>query len=59
MPVIVPRVLWDAWLSRGTPLDEAAAMLDRYPANEMRAWKVSRAVNTPRNDGPALLVPVA
>ena len=59
MPVIVPRDRWDAWLRRDTPLDEAEAMLDRYPAEAMTAWKVSRAVNTPRNDGPELLAPVA
>lgn len=58
MPVIVPRERWDAWLSRATSLDDAAAMLDRYPASGMTAWKVSRLVNTPRNDGAELLDPV-
>ncbi len=58
MPVLVPRERWDAWLSRETPLDVALGMLVPYDASAMRAWKVSRAVNTPRNDSAELVLPI-
>ncbi|WP_435359694.1 SOS response-associated peptidase [Haloarchaeobius sp. DFWS5] len=41
------------WL-HGDP-DEAAALLDPYPADEMDAYPVSRTVNDPGNDSPAVV----
>jgi putative SOS response-associated peptidase YedK len=42
----------DRWLTAAP--DEAAAMLDPYPAAEMRAYPVSTAVNDPSNDRPVV-----
>ena len=58
MPVLVPREHWNAWLSRETPLDVALGLLVPYDASAMRAWRVSRAVNSPRNDSAELVRPI-
>lgn len=45
-----------------TPADPAQLPVDLlrpYPANEMKAWKVSRAVGNTRNNDPSLIVPVS
>jgi len=42
-----------AWLTADT--DRAADVLDPYPAEEMRAYPVSTAVNDPSNDSPAVV----
>jgi len=44
------------WL-RGAP-DEAAALLDPYPADELTAHPVSTRVNSPAVDAPELIEPV-
>ena len=44
------------WL-RGDP-DEAAALLDPYPADELTAYPVSTRVNSPAVDTPELIEPV-
>jgi putative SOS response-associated peptidase YedK len=60
MPVLLPRASFDAWLAPGEADPKALLPLLRpAPAGSMRAWPVSRAVNLPKNDGPALVVPVA
>jgi putative SOS response-associated peptidase YedK len=33
-------------------------LLKPYPAEEMKAWKISRAVGNVRNDDPELIVPI-
>jgi putative SOS response-associated peptidase YedK len=56
MPVILPRLHWQAWLDRD--LQEAAAvvpLLRPYPSDAMRAYPVSLLVNNPRNDRPECL----
>ncbi|MCU0619828.1 MAG: SOS response-associated peptidase [Gemmatimonadaceae bacterium] len=58
MPVLVSREHWGAWLSRETPLEIALGMLVPYDASAMRAWRVSRAVNSPRNDSAELVRPI-
>jgi putative SOS response-associated peptidase YedK len=54
MPVIVPPNNYDAWLagSAGTEL------LKPYPADEMKAYPVSRAVGNTRHDDASLIEPV-
>lgn len=42
------------WLTGEDPRD----LLEPYPADEMRAYPVSRAVNDPSNDDPSLVEPV-
>ena len=54
MPVILPPHLWDGWLDGSAGAD----VLLPY-AGRMSAWRVSRAVNDVRNDGPDLIEPVA
>ena len=56
MPVILEERDWPLWL--GETEGEAAALLRPAAEGVLRVWPVSRAVNTPRNDGPALLAPV-
>lgn len=55
MPVMVQPKDFARWLS--TP-DERAKLLKPYPASKMRAWPVSKTVNSPKNTGPELIEPV-
>ncbi len=56
MSVILPRGEERRWL-RGGP-DEVADLLEPRPADGMRADRVSRAVNDPSNDSPAVTEPM-
>lgn len=51
MPVILAPDDWAAWLEGEDP----AALLWLAPDDLLRFWSVSKAVNTPRNNGPELL----
>lgn len=53
MPVIVTAVTAEAWLEGSR--EDAEALLVPYPSETMRAYPVSRRVNSPRNDGPELI----
>jgi putative SOS response-associated peptidase YedK len=59
MPVIVPRASYDEWLNRETPEARLVCLLRPYPADQMQVVEVGPAVNSPRNDGPECLAPVA
>ena len=50
MPVIIVPDDYDAWLDPETPIDAARAMLRPYDAGLMKAYEVSRAVNSVKND---------
>ena len=58
MPVILPASAYPTWLQPGEvdtrPLQ---ALLAPYPAEEMVARPVSRAVNNPANDSPECITP--
>ncbi len=60
MPVILPTAAFEEWL-RPEPL--AAPRLDEllapHPAAEMEAFPVSRRVNSPANDDPSCVEPLA
>lgn len=58
MPVMLPRNTYDQWLdpAEQTP-DGLSGLLRPYPAGEMTAYAVSRAVNNPRTDSPACIGP--
>ena len=59
MPVILPRAFVDQWLDpHVTDPEELKPMLTQYPADEMQAWPVSKAVGNVRNQGPSLVEPV-
>ncbi|WP_436929782.1 SOS response-associated peptidase [Halosimplex halobium] len=53
MAVILDRDEEETWLA-GDP-DEVESLLDPYPAEPMRTYPVSTAVNDPGNDTPAVL----
>ena len=56
MPVILPREAYAAWLNPTlTDLRAVRALLRSLPAEQLCAWPVSRRVNSPANDDPALL----
>jgi putative SOS response-associated peptidase YedK len=59
MPVILPRAVWDAWLdpsiAGGEPL---LSLLRPAPADLLVRYPVSRRVNSTRNEGPDLVVPL-
>jgi putative SOS response-associated peptidase YedK len=56
MPAILHEEDHEAWL-RGPP-EDAGALLQPYPADEMLAWPVSTRVNSPRHDGEDLVAPL-
>ncbi|HSR56021.1 MAG TPA: SOS response-associated peptidase [Alphaproteobacteria bacterium] len=60
MPVILGPDTYESWLGEaGAPSRTKLAILLRpYPAERMRAYPVSRAVNSPANDSAELLEPV-
>ncbi|MCC6172785.1 MAG: SOS response-associated peptidase [Gammaproteobacteria bacterium] len=57
MPAILAREDHDAWL--GGPPAAARAALQPYPDGMMVAYRVGARVNSPRNDDPSLIEPLA
>ncbi len=57
MPLILPPRAWATWL--GCTAAEAQALLARVPAAALQCWPVSQRVNAVREDGAALIEPVA
>ena len=55
MPVIIPPAEYERWLDPAVPPQELAPLLAPYPADELAARPVSRLVNNPANDSPAVL----
>lgn len=60
MPVILDPADYDAWLDpqRQDPQD-VLPLLKQFPADLMQAVPVSTLVNSPRNDSPQCVVPIA
>jgi len=59
MPVILRQEDEDAWLDKGSDSAQLLALLKAYPADKMEAYPVSRAVNSPANEGAELMQAVA
>jgi putative SOS response-associated peptidase YedK len=59
MPVILRRDDEDAWLDQQTDPARLMSLLVAYPAEEMQAYPVSRALNNPANEGAELMQPLA
>jgi len=60
MPVMLAPEAYDRWLDPAElPASALAPLLAPYPAETMVAYPVSRLVNSPVNDAPACIVPVA
>lgn len=55
MPVILEPQDFAAWLDPKAPADQARALLKPAPVETLRAYKVSRAVNSTAHDGPQLI----
>jgi len=60
MPLILLKPQETAWLDPDTPrIDEWLSALTPYPSHEMEAYEVSRWVNSPQNNSPRCIQPVA
>lgn len=59
MPVILMPDDYDAWLAKETPIEGVRALLKPYDAELMKAYAVSRVVNSVKNDTEACIEPVA
>lgn len=57
MPAILLKDDEDAWLHAGT-VEQATRLLQPYPAEQMVGYPVSTAVNSPANEGEALIRPI-
>lgn len=58
MPVILPAEAEDFWLDPDNrDIAGLKSLLRPYPAEEMEAYEVSKAVSRPGNEGPALIAP--
>jgi putative SOS response-associated peptidase YedK len=58
MPVILRREDEEEWVSRDiTDPQQVERLLQPYPADEMRLYPVSTAVNNTRHNGPELIAP--
>ena len=56
MPLLLAESAWATWLGEDT--GAAAALMVPAPANTLRMWPVSRAVNRVRNNGAELVAPI-
>jgi putative SOS response-associated peptidase YedK len=58
MPVILHRQDYQRWMAPAFPAQLPVDLLRPYPAEEMKAWKVSFAVGNVRNNRPDLVEPI-
>lgn len=58
MPVILKREDEGKWLAQNTTAGDALDLLKPYPSGLMKAFPVSKQVNSPSNNGPELIKPV-
>lgn len=60
MPVILPPAAYDLWLDPDVQKpDVLLALLHPYPEEAMTAYPVSMRVNSPANDDPQCIAPIA
>jgi putative SOS response-associated peptidase YedK len=55
MPVILHRRDYERWLAPTDPSHLPVDLLRPFPSDEMKAWKVGKAVGNTRNDDPSLI----
>jgi putative SOS response-associated peptidase YedK len=56
MPVVLAEEDWDRWLDTAfSETDKLSELLRPYEPKALEAWPVSRQVNAPKNQGPALI----
>ena len=58
MPVILDKEKEEVWLDPETDNETFKSILKPYPAELMKSYEVSTAVNSPRNDVPEVVKPV-
>lgn len=58
MPVILHRQDYERWMATTEPSHLPVDLLRPYPAEEMKAWRVSAAVGNVRNNRPELIEPI-
>jgi putative SOS response-associated peptidase YedK len=60
MPIILPPSAWPLWLGEVTasPAELKSQLESPYPAERMRAYRVSTRVGNVKNDEPSLIEPV-
>jgi putative SOS response-associated peptidase YedK len=58
MPVILHHKDYERWLAVADPAQMPVDLLRPYPAEEMKAWPVSRDVGNVRNNRPELIKPI-
>ena len=59
MPVILETEEHDRWLDQDLPIEDAVQLLAPYPSHAMTAVRVSKAVNSWRNQDSSLIEPIA
>lgn len=57
MPVILAQDCWSEYLAPETPLADVQALLKPYEGGDLTATRVSKAVNSVRNQGPQCIEP--
>ena len=55
MPVILEHKDYERWLAQTDPAHLPIDLLKPYPAGEMKAWKVGKAVGNTRNNDSSLI----
>jgi putative SOS response-associated peptidase YedK len=56
MPVVLAESNWDRWLDTAfSDTETLSELLRPFDAGALEAWPVSRQVNAPKNQGPALI----
>jgi len=58
MPVILAPKDYERWMAPTDPAHLPVELLKPYPAEEMKAWKVGRAVGNTRHNDPSLVEPL-
>jgi putative SOS response-associated peptidase YedK len=58
MPVILPPADFDQWLDATAKPASLQQLLRPLPADDLKADAISPLVNSPKNDGSALLQPI-
>ena len=58
MPVIIPPKDYERWMASTDPAHLPVDLLKPYPAEEMKVWKVGKAVENTRNNDASLLEPL-
>jgi putative SOS response-associated peptidase YedK len=58
MPVIIPPKDYGRWMAPTDPANLPIDLLRPYPAEEMKVWKVGKAVGNTRNNDASLVEPL-